>query len=137
MSMHPNAPFPQAAPGPVGSIVLNVQGNRAFANMVPPSVTVDGLLFPTNYGRNHFQVPAGRRHVFIWSQWLRRYGQATIEVDVPPGGTVELFYAAPVHQFSTGSVGFQKQLVKGMPVMWATVGLVVVVGITLLVLTVQ
>lgn len=127
--MHPNARLPQGGSGPVGpqgpplgTIVLQIQGNALTSSMVPPSVQVDGHGFSTGYGENPIQVPAGRRHVFVWSQWMRTYGQAHLDVDVPPGGAVRVYYRAPMHQFTEGSIGFEPQKARGMGCFWAMLG---------------
>lgn len=47
-------------------------------------------------------------------QWMRRYGQAGMEVTVPLGGAVDVYYAAPFSQCTTGSIGMTPQSRKGL-----------------------
>src|SRR5699024_113225 len=68
----------------------------------------------TRYGRQDVPVPAGPVHVEGYAQWMRTYGQAAMDFTVEPGQTVPVFYAAPMHQFTTGSIGHEEQKRKGM-----------------------
>ncbi|MDO9456052.1 hypothetical protein [Nocardioides sp.] len=98
---------------PPGFVVLTVQGSSLTSNMISPAVTLNGYPVPTSYGENTLPVPPGRWHVAVQAQWMRVYGQADVDVDVTSGQAVRLFYAAPWHQFSSGSIGFEKQKRKG------------------------
>jgi hypothetical protein len=62
-----------------------------------------------HYGENVVPVRAGPNRVEVSCQWLLRFGQATLDVQVPPGARAPVFYAAPSHQFSRGAIGFEKQ----------------------------
>ena len=47
-----------------------------------------------------------------------------------PGEVVPVFYAVPWHQFSTGSIGYQKQQRKGLaPLVGGFVALVAVIAV--------
>ncbi|WP_197429804.1 hypothetical protein, partial [Auraticoccus cholistanensis] len=63
--------------------------------------------------------------VEVASHWMRRYGEASIDVDVAPGQTVDVYYAAPFHQWSTGSIGTTPQKRKGTGVLVALLSVVV------------
>lgn len=120
---------------PPGTIEINVQGNFLTSNMVPPTVTIDGHKIN---GVHHsapvpVPVPPGRRHIEAHSQWMRRYGQAQLDVDVRPGETVRVFYAPPMHQFTTGNMGLEQQPVKGKGCMLAFLIVMVVVLILIVV----
>lgn len=82
--------------------------------MITPSCRLNGYSVQTVYGPQDLPVWAGRNRLDLNAQWLREYGQASIEVDVAPGAVVPVFYAAPWHQFTTGSIGTTQQSRKGV-----------------------
>lgn len=92
---------------------VTIQGNIMTSTMIVPTLIVDGYQVGSQYGVNQVPVNAGRHQVELYAQWMRRYGQAAMVVDVPAGGVVDVFYAAPWHQFTTGSIGLTKQPRKG------------------------
>ena len=102
------------APAPTGTIRLTIQGSVLTSNMLCPSATINGHPVPTRYGTQDLTVWPGRNHVALQAQWLMTYGQAALDVDVAPGQVIDVFYAAPMHQFTTGSIGLTKQPRKGM-----------------------
>lgn len=97
-----------------GTIRLTIQGSVMTSNMIAPTATINGHPVPTGYGTQNLSVWPGRNHLALQAQWLRTYGQAAIDVDVAPGQVVDVWYAAPMHQFTTGSIGLTKQPRKGM-----------------------
>jgi len=122
---------PQLQPGQ-GLLRVNIQGSVMTSSLIAPKLMVDGYEVNSVYGPNAFAVTAGRHQVELYAQWMRRYGQASMAVDVPAGAVLDVFYAAPLHQFSTGSIGLTKQPHKGMAlfaIMLAFVLVVVVGGI--------
>lgn len=120
---YPNQPPQQGQPAPQGppsaALKFTVQGNIMTTNMVPPSLTIDGFSAPTSIGSTMIPIQPGQHHLEVHSQWMRRYGQAAMDVSIQPSSTTEVFYAAPVHQFTTGSMGLTKQTRKGLPVLLA------------------
>ncbi len=106
---------------------MHIQGSQLTSNLIVPSLLLDGRPVASRYGENAYQLPAGRHRVELYGQWLRRYGQALLDVDIAPGAAVDVFYAAPWHQFTTGSIGFVKQARKGVGGLVATSVLLVVV----------
>ena len=122
----PPLPAPSGPPPsgpPAGWIQLTLQGSVITSSLVPPTVRLNGYPVATSYGVNSLPVPAGRWRIEVHCQWLRQFGQATLDVDVAPGQQVPVFYAAPLHQFTTGNIGFEKQKRKGL---WLLVALMVV-----------
>lgn len=121
---YPQDPYPQdpppidayAQPGApaMGSIALTIQGSVLTSNMMVPNARFNGYPVPTRYGLQHIPAPAGPLRIELESQWMRTYGQAAIEVNVQPGQEVPVFYAAPMHQFTTGNIGHVKQPRKGV-----------------------
>lgn len=112
-------PPPPPAQAPAGWVALTLQGSVMTSNMIAPKVRMNGHPVPASYGQNPILVHPGRIRVDISCQWLREYGQATLDIDVAPGQTVPVFYAAPLHQFTRGRIGHEKQPRPGV------VGLVV------------
>lgn len=110
-------PTPPQQPAFVPDALLKftVQGNIMTSNLVPPSLTIDGYAAPTSMtGTRDIPIMSGRHHLRVHSQWLRTYGSAVLDVDIASGQTVEVFYAAPYHQFADqGSIGLTRQARKG------------------------
>lgn len=129
----PSGPMPGSGPAP-GFIVLTLQGSAMTSNVITPKVRLNGYPVPTSYGENSLPVPPGRWHVDVHNQWMRAYGQAAIDVEVASGQAVRLFYAAPWHQFTTGSIGYEQQKRKGAGFMLglSLVMLLIVLGVVLL-----
>lgn len=126
----PAYPAHQPPPPPTGWVVLTLQGSVLTSNMIPPTVTMNGHAVPASYGENVVPVHPGRIRVEASCQWLRRYGQAALDIDVAPGQTVPVFYASPYHQFTTGRMGHvpqQRPGVGGLVVLVAA--LLVIVGV--------
>ncbi len=84
------------------------------SNMITPTVRLNGYTVPVRYGENVLPLPPGRWHIDVHARWLREYGQAGLDFDLAAGQTVPVFYAAPMHQFTTGAIGHVKQQRKGM-----------------------
>ena len=95
--------------GPEGTIELTLQGSALTSNMLTPQVQIDGYPVPASYGLNRLPVPAGRHTVSAYATWIVKYGQASYDVDVQPGQSVPVFYAAPMIQFLKGAMGPTKQ----------------------------
>ncbi len=125
-----------AAPQPRGTIRLTIQGSVLTSNMITPSIILDGQHLPSSqYGVNMLPVYPGRHRIDMYAQWLRQYGQASLEVDVPAGGFVDVFYAAPLHQFATGSIGFQKQQAKGKGVFFGLLSGLLAIPLLIIILS--
>ena len=102
--MHPNAPFPQGRDphvppptpaGATGELILTIEGSPVTGSVVAPKVRVGLAEHDTHYGANHFQVPVGRHQVEVFASWMSRAAEARTQVEVPPGGSVQLYYSAP------------------------------------------
>lgn len=129
----PQQQYPQRQPAPQGppgsALRFTVQGNIITTNMIPPTLTIDGFPAPTTIGSTTVPIQPGNHHLEVYSQWMRRYGQASLDVQIPPNSLVEVFYAAPVYQFTTGNIGLTKQKRKGLPVLLA-----ILIGVPVLVI---
>lgn len=116
----PQQGFPGGQPqGPVGYLHLTIQGSAMTSNMLTPNVVVDGRHMPASYGTNTYPLPAGQHHLEIYAQWMRKYGQAQMPLNIIAGQQVPVFYRAPLHQFTTGSIGHEKQKAKGKGCLYA------------------
>ena len=121
----PDPPPPSVPPAPApGCVVLTLQGSVMTSNMIPPAVRINGYSMPAKYGENVYPLAPGSWHIDIHAKWLRTYGEAAIDVQVQSGQTVPVFYAAPLHQFTTGSIGHVKQPRKGAAVFIALMSVV-------------
>ncbi|WP_344099225.1 hypothetical protein [Myceligenerans crystallogenes] len=141
MSQYENRQYGQISPRPSftpnATLRFVVQGNVMTSSLVPPTLLIDGFKAPTRMaGAVDIPVEAGRHRLDVFAQWMRRYGQAATEVDVAPGQVVEVYYAPPLHQFTTGEIGLTPQRRKGAWVLWVIFGVpaVIVVGLVALVL---
>lgn len=111
---------------------ITVQGSFLTSNMVPPKVTLDGWPVQASVSApSTIPVPSGRHHLEASSQWLREYGQASLDVDVQPHTTLDVYYAPPWHQFTRGSMGLEPQKRKGLGSM-IIIAVVIIVVIVLI-----
>lgn len=109
-----------------GAILLTMQGSILTATPHSPTPRIDGYPVPGSYGTTFYPLRPGRHRIDLDMQWLRRYGQAGMEVDIVPGQVVPVFYAPPWHQFTTGMIGHHEQPRKGLVTMIAmTLGIFV------------
>lgn len=97
------------------------------SNIITPTVLVNGWRVPSRYGVQDLAVRPGHNRIEIHGEWLRRYGQATLDTTVASGQLVEVWYAAPLHQFTGGSIGWEKQRRRGTGVLVGFLGVAVLV----------
>lgn len=117
------APPPIAYPQQVatGRLRVHLQGSVLTSSMITPTLLINGSPVKATYGLNDYILPSGAYRVSAYAQWMRQYGQASLDVPLFPGQTTEIYYAAPLHQFTTGSMGFVRQSRKGVPVVVAII----------------
>jgi hypothetical protein len=130
----PSSGPPASSPPPMGWLRLTLQGSMMTSSMITPAVLVNGWRVPAQYGENVIPVHAGPNRVDVSCQWLMKFGQATLETTVPDGGQVSVYYAAPLHQFSRGAIGYQKQRRPGLLGFGLVLGVIVLVVVAVLVL---
>lgn len=119
---------------PDATLRFTVQGSVMTSNMVPPLLTIDGFKAPSRMsGSVDIPIESGRHHLEASSQWIRRYGQAAFDIDVAPGQVVEVFYAPPYHQFTTGAMGLVPQKRRGVAAMWMVAAIPVVIAVVFIV----
>jgi hypothetical protein len=121
-------------PAAQGAIRLTLQGNLLSTSVLTPAVRINGWPVPARYGENVLPVYAGTNRVEVSARWLRTYGEATLDVDVPAGQQVSVFYALPWHTFTDGAIGYEKQRRPGLAPL--LVGASVIVAVALLVMLV-
>jgi hypothetical protein len=66
---------------------------------------------------------------------MRRYGDAELDLVLQPGQAVEVFYAAPYNQFTSGSMGFTKQPRKGLALLLVPLAILLVMLVFVLILS--
>ena len=128
------APAPTPPQPEMGWLRLTLQGSMMTSSMITPAVTLNGWRVPAEYGENVIPAYAGPTRIDVSCQWIRNYGQATLETQVPAGGQVSVFYAAPMHQFSRGAIGYEKQKRPGMLGFGVMLAVVLLVVLALIVL---
>ena len=72
----------------MGWLRLTLQGSAMTSSMITPTVLVNGWRVPVRYGENVIPVYAGPNRIDVSCQWLKRFGEATLETTVPSGGQV-------------------------------------------------
>lgn len=92
-------------------------------SMLPPKATINGTPVSATYGTQAIPVWPGQMRLDISCQWLRTYGQASLDLNLAPGQVVDVYYAPPFHQFASGNIGFTKQKHKGVG-FWIAFGIV-------------
>ena len=103
--MGQQGPPPSRPPGlPTGVLRLHLQGSQ-WANLVVPTVRINGHSIPVRYGINDLPVWAGVNDLHVHCQWAWQYGVAEERLEVPAGGVVERHYAMPWMTFLRGSLG--------------------------------
>lgn len=128
-------PQPQQHPfQPDATLKFTVQGNALTSNLIAPTFTIDGYPAPSPSGGGSTFIPirSGPHHLEVHSQWMRRYGQAALDVTIPPYAETEVFYAPPWHQFTTGAMGLVPQQRQGVGCL--VVMLAVIVAVPLLII---
>ncbi|MFW6598554.1 hypothetical protein ACQBAU_08375 [Propionibacteriaceae bacterium Y2011] len=111
----PGQPQPGQLPADAAFLKMHVQGSVLTNNMVPPTLYLDGA--PTKLpqsGETVIPVPPGQHHLKVESQWMRTFGRAEMTVQVSPAQQLDVYYAAPLHQFTDGAIGLEPQKKKGV-----------------------
>lgn len=75
--------------------------------LTPPRLTLNGQETRLKWGENQVPVQPGRYDVWIHVPYLWKIGQAGMPVEVPPGGQVPVFYAAPWFMSLPGAIGHE------------------------------
>lgn len=118
----------------LGHLRVHLQGSFLTSSMITPTLMLNNQQVKASYGPNDFHLPAGPYNVNAYAQWMRQYGQASLDVVLPPNHTIEVYYAAPLHQFTTGSMGFARQQRKGMVFLFGLIAFLVLIVVVPLLL---
>lgn len=115
---------------PVGAFLYGATG---------PQLEIDGEKVKVpGWGDHEFRVSGGDHRVRVWVPYVmpRKVGRATIEVEVPAGGRVELEYMAPTITFAKGALGTpgEQKSAGFRPVMALNVVAVLAIVVTVIVL---
>lgn len=109
---------------PVGQSQLVVNLRKPFGlladQMVSPRIRINGHQAPARWGQNVFPTHSGHHRIDCASSYLWEYGHQSMDLDVPPGQSVEVHYTGPVMTFGSGKMGFTEQPRPGF-VAWLVV----------------
>lgn len=121
---------------PTGQLVLNLRKPFGLlsSSMISPVVTIDGYPAPACWEQNAFPVVAGQHTVQVASNYLWKYGAATLPVTIYPGQSVEVHYSGPLITFVGGRLGFEPQPRPGMVAFWGILALPIVLVVLILTL---
>src|SRR5450759_578523 len=75
-----------------GHLRVNIQGSVMTSSFVPPTLLINNQVVRSSYGPNDYVLPVGQYHVSAYAQWMRRYGDAALDLVLQPGRAVEVFY---------------------------------------------
>ena len=115
-----------------GQLRVHLQGSAMTSSMITPTLMINNQVVKASYGPNDYVLQAGPYHLSAYTQWMRQYGQAALDVALYPGQMVEVFYASPLNQFTTGSMGFTKQSRKGLVFFVIVMAVLVLFGLAML-----
>ena len=119
---------PSMPPDATGLLRLTVQGTLlGRSKMTGPYLHIDGDPVPVAFGENPIPVHAGRHHVHATMSFGWPFGAARLDVHVPAGASLDLWYAPSFSYYVKGRLGTEPQKPAGS---WylALVGLALVVG---------
>lgn len=109
--------------------VLRVNAKAALWSgwMMTPGVTINGTPVAAHWGDNDYPVAPGRYRVDLLANYIFPMGRTSLDVDVPPGAVVPVFYAAPAAVYFSGAAGQTPQQTPGRWLTWVSLGLVALV----------
>ena len=116
-------------PGATGLLRVTVQDTLlGRPRLTGPYLQIDGDPVPVAFGENEITVHAGRHDVRASMSFGWPFGAASLDVDVPDGGAVDVWYAPSFSYYVKGRIGTEPQQPAGS---WfvVLVGLAVVVGL--------
>jgi hypothetical protein len=92
-------------PAGTGHLRLTVQSTLVGRQALGVHARVDGVPVPVQHGENVIPVPAGTHRVEASTLLTGGSGDVSVEVDVPAGGEVALWYAPSFNQAIAGRIG--------------------------------
>jgi hypothetical protein len=100
-------------PAGTGHLRLTVQSTLLGRQALGVRARVDGVPVPVQHGENVIPVPAGTHRVEASTLLTGGSGDVSVEVDVPAGGEVALWYAPSFNQAIAGRIGDRPQRPAG------------------------
>jgi hypothetical protein len=100
-------------PAGTGHLRLTVQPTLLGRAALGVRARVDGEPVSVKHGENVIPLPAGRRRVEASTLLTGGSGDVSIEVDVPAGGELALWYAPSFNQAIAGRIGHRPQRPAG------------------------
>jgi hypothetical protein len=105
---------PTMPPGATGLLRLTVQDTLlGRPRLTGPYLHIDGDPVPVAFGENNITVHAGRHHVRAAMSFGWPFGRASMDVHVPDGGALDLWYAPSFSFYVEGRLGTQPQKPPG------------------------
>jgi hypothetical protein len=120
---------PTMPPGATGLLQLTVQGTLlGRGRLTGPYLQIDGESVPVAFGENPITVHAGRHHVRATMSFGWPFGGASLDVHIPDGGALNVWYAPSFSYYVKGRLGTEPQKPAGS---WylVLVGLALAVGL--------
>ncbi len=122
---------------PPGGATLSIQTKRPplawLLILTPPRVLLNGQETRLKWGDNQVPVAPGQYQLHVFVPYLWHIGKADLPVQVGPGQTAQVFYAAPWFTTQPGAMSYQPVEAPGrtMGIILNILPLVVVVFIVL------
>jgi hypothetical protein len=101
--------------------------------MMTPQVTINGTPVPARWGDNDYPVAPGRYRIDMVANYIYPMGRASLDVGVPPGVAVPVFYAAPASIFFPGAAGHTPQRTPDAWLTWAVLGFTALIFLLMIV----
>jgi len=123
---------PQDAPlaSTEGALAVTVTLPWTLGVKLKTNVIVDGVRMVNAAGRNVYPLSPGRHMLSCEVNYGgSTFGQTDLAVDIVPGQTTEVFYAAPVSQRQQGRIGFTPMEVSNGRLSGCTVAIVATVAL--------
>ena len=120
---------PTMPPGATGLLRLTVQDTMlGRPSLTGPYLRIDGDPVPVAFGENPIKVHAGRHQVQASMSFGWPFGRASLDVHIPDGGELAVWYAPSFSYYVKGRLGTEPQKPAGS---WylVLVGLALVVGL--------
>lgn len=96
---------------PAGGATLSINTKRPplawLLILTPPRATLNGQEVRLKWGDNQVPVAPGQYQLHVYVPYLWHIGKADLPVQVAPGQTATVFYAAPWFTTQAGAMGYQ------------------------------
>ena len=105
---------PTMPPGATGLLRLTVQDTLlGRGRLTGPYLRIDGEPVSVAFGENPITVHAGRHQVHAAMSFGWPFGRAIMDVQVPDGGALDMWYAPSFSYYVKGRLGTQPQKPAG------------------------